>query len=311
MNSLRVLTPAKVNLILRVLERRPDGFHTIWSLMHTVGLEDELTLELQANGPGGITLRCDHSALAADHTNLVYRAAQLVLDQAGRSVDLSITLTKRIPLGAGLGGGSSDAAATILGLTRLLELNWPVERLIELGQQLGSDVPFFFLSPAASVAGRGERVQPVSVAGTRWVVLVNPGFPVETKWAYQQLSASRTSVGALSPALQELSRRSVLDWSEIVRSAENDFEAPVFAQHPVLADIKEQLLSQGAEMALLSGSGATMFGVFQDQAGALRAAEVCARDPKMKTYAVPAVGVPRTSPSSSWDIQRTGERQIE
>ena len=142
--SLRVLTPAKINLILRVLERRPDGFHAIWSLMHTVGLEDELTLTIQPGGLRRIALRCDHAALAVDQTNLVYRAAQLVLEQVERTVDLSITLVKRIPLGAGLGGGSSDAAATILGLTRLLELNWSVERMIQIGQQLGSDVPFFF-----------------------------------------------------------------------------------------------------------------------------------------------------------------------
>lgn len=293
--SLRVLTPAKVNLILRVLDRRPDGFHAIWSLMHTIGLEDELTLTIQPNGPRRIALRCDHAALAADQTNLVYRAAQLVLDQVEQAVDLSITLTKRIPLGAGLGGGSSDAAATILGLLRLLALDWPVERMIEIGQQLGSDVPFFFLAPAAVVTGRGEEVRPVQVTGTRWIVLVNPGFPVETKWAYQQLSAHRASVRPLSQALQQLDGRAVMDWSEIVRLAENDFEAPVFAQHPRLAQIKHQLLSQGAEFALLSGSGATMFGVFPDQAGAERTAALLTRDPDMKAYAVPTVGAPVTS----------------
>jgi 4-diphosphocytidyl-2-C-methyl-D-erythritol kinase len=291
-NSLRVLTPAKVNLILRVLDRRPDGFHSIWSLMHTVGLEDELILTLHPGGPRRIALRCDHAALAADQTNLVYRAAQLVLDQVEQIVDLSITLTKRIPLGAGLGGGSSDAAATILGLVRLLGLGWSVERMSELGQQLGSDVPFFFLAPAAVVTGRGEQVRPVRMSGTRWIALVNPGFPVETKWAYQQLSAGRGAVRSLSDALQQLDSRSLLDWSEIIPMVENDFEAPVFAAHPMLAQIKGQLLGQGAEIALLSGSGATMFGVFADQAGAERAAAVFAHDPRTKAYAVPTAGAP-------------------
>lgn len=290
--SLRVLTPAKINLILRVLERRPDGFHAIWSLMHTVGLEDELTLTIQPGGLRRIALRCDHAALAVDQTNLVYRAAQLVLERVERTVDLSIILVKRIPLGAGLGGGSSDAAATILGLTRLLELNWSVERMIQIGQQLGSDVPFFFLAPAASVAGRGELVRPMQVTGSRWITLVNPGFSIETKWAYQQLSASRTSVRPLSQALQDLGRRSALNWSEIIQLAENDFEAPVFAQYPALAQIKRQLLRDGAEVALLSGSGATMFGVYPDQAGAERAAAMFACDPHMKVYAVPAAGAP-------------------
>ncbi len=263
--------------------------------MHTVGLEDELTLTIQPGGTRRIALRCDHAVLAADQSNLVYRAAQLVLDQVDRTVDLSITLTKRIPLGAGLGGGSSDAAATILGLSRLLGLGWSVEQMAGVGQQLGSDVPFFFLAPAACVTGRGEQVRPVQVIGTRWIALVNPGFPVETKWAYQQLAGTRTAVRPLSPALQQLGGRSVLDWSDVITLAENDFEAPVFAQHPVLAQIKHQLLSRGAEVALLSGSGATMFGVFPDQAGAERAAAVFARDPTMKAYAVPTAGAPVTS----------------
>jgi 4-diphosphocytidyl-2-C-methyl-D-erythritol kinase len=292
--SLRVLTPAKVNLILRVLERRPDGFHAVWSLMQTVGLHDELTLTIQPGGTPRIDLRCDHAVLAADQSNLVYRAARLVVERAGRAVNLSIALIKRIPLGAGLGGGSSDAAATILGLARLLGLNWSVEQMAEVGQQLGSDVPFFFLAPAAYVTGRGEQVRPVQVTGDRWIALVNPGFPVETKWAYQQLSATRNAVRPLSPALQLLAGRSVLDWSEVVTLAENDFEAPVFARHPVLAQIKQQLLAQGAEAALLSGSGATMFGVFPEQAGAERAAAVFARDANMKAFAVPTAGAPVT-----------------
>jgi 4-diphosphocytidyl-2-C-methyl-D-erythritol kinase len=293
--SLLVLTPAKVNLILRVLERRPDGFHGIWSLMHTVGLNDELTLTMQPAAASHITLRCDQAALAVDQSNLVYRAAALVLARVGQTIDLSISLTKRIPMGAGLGGGSSDAAATILGLTRLLGLAWSVEQMAEVGQQLGSDVPFFFVAPAACVTGRGEHVRPVQVTGERWIVLVNPGFPVATKWAYQQLAATRSAVRSLSAAVQSLDRRSELNWSEIVPLVENDFEAPVFAQHPVLAQIKGQLLSLGAEVALLSGSGATMFGVFRDQSAAQEAAMRFARNPGMAAYAVPAAGAPSTS----------------
>ena len=262
--------------------------------MHTVGLEDELILTLRPGGSRRIALHCDHATLKADQTNLVYRAAQLVLEHVTHSVDLSITLTKRIPLGAGLGGGSSDAAATILGLTRLLNLEWTIEQMIETGQQLGSDVPFFFLAPAALVTGRGEQVRPVQVNGARWIVLVNPGFPVETKWAYQQLSEQRTGVQPLSDALQHLNGMNVLDWSTILPLVENDFEPAVFAKHPVLAQIKQQLLSQGAEAALLSGSGATMFGIFFDQIAAERAATVLARDQNMRTYAVPLAGEPVT-----------------
>ncbi len=258
--------------------------------MHTVGLNDELTLTMQPAAASRIALRCDRSDLAVDRTNLVYRAAELVLARVDRTIDLSISLIKRIPMGAGLGGGSSDAAATILGLTRLLGLAWSIEQMAEVGQQLGSDVPFFFLAPAAYVTGRGEQVRPIRVTGERWIVLVNPGFPVATKWAYQQLAATRSAVRPLSPAVVDLNQRSVLDWSDLVPLVENDFEAPVFAHHPVLGQIKRQLLGLGAEVALLSGSGATMFGVFKDQSGAQRAAHECARNPDMTAHAVPAAG---------------------
>lgn len=260
--------------------------------MHTVGLDDELTLTMQPAAASRIALRCNQADLAVDQTNLVYRAAELVLARAGRTIDLSITLTKRIPMGAGLGGGSSDAAATILGLNRLLELQWSVEQMAEVGQQLGSDVPFFFVAPAACVTGRGELVRPVQVTGQRWIVLVNPGFPVETKWAYQQLAATRQAVRPLSENLLQVGDRSTLDWGEIIPLVENDFEAPVFAQHPVLAQIKRQLVELGAEVALLSGSGATMFGVFHDEATAKQAALVCGADPQRKAYAVPMGGAP-------------------
>ena len=263
--------------------------------MHTVGLNDELTLTMQPAATSRITLRCDQASLAVDQTNLVYRAAALVLARVDQAMDLSISLTKRIPMGAGLGGGSSDAAATILGLSRLLGLGWSIAQMAEVGQQLGSDVPFFFVAPAAFVTGRGEHVRPVQIAGERWIVLVNPGFPVATKWAYQQLAATRSGVRPLSAAVQALDHRGELDWSDIVPLVENDFEAPVFAQHPVLAQIKSELLNLGAEVALLSGSGATMFGVFRDQSAAQEAAMRFARNPEMAAYAVPAAGPPSTS----------------
>lgn len=263
--------------------------------MHTVGLHDELTFTMQPAAASHITLRCDQATLAVDQTNLVYRAAALVLAHVDRTLDLFISLTKRIPMGAGLGGGSSDAAATILGLTRLLGLKWSVEQMAEVGKELGSDVPFFFVAPSACVTGRGEHVRPIRLTGERWIVLVNPGFPVATKWAYQQLAATRAGVQPLSAGVQSLDQRFVLDWSEVIPLVENDFEAPVFAQHPVLAQIKSQLLSLGAEVALLSGSGATMFGVFRDRSAAQQAADVFGRNPGMKAYAVPAAGAPSTS----------------
>ena len=269
-SAVTVFAPAKVNLILRVLDRRADGFHNLLSLMQTVGLEDSVTIR-PASGHSEIRLQCDSATLSVDRTNLVYRAAAAVLAQAPHTIGLDIRLAKRIPMGAGLGGGSSDAAATILGINRLLNLEWPAARMAEIGQTLGSDVPFFFHAPAAVVAGRGEQVKPIDVAGSRWVVLVNPGFPVETKWAYQQLSTTRQSVVPLSERCSQLEFRSRISWDDVTGLASNDFEGPVFEAHPVLRQIKTDLLNGGAQLALLSGSGATVFGIFPDESGARRA----------------------------------------
>ena len=283
--SVTVFAPAKINLVLRILERRPDGYHNLWSLMQIVKLEDELSISL-SDTHSTITLRCDDPSLRTDPSNLVYRAAAAVLEHSGRVVGLDIVLAKRIPMGAGLGGGSSDAAATIIGLNRLLKLGWSREKMAHVGQALGSDVPFFFFAPSATVGGRGEKVASVRINGSRWVVLVNPGFSIETKWAYQQLSISRTGVRPLSDIHAALGKVSELSWDQVFQVAENDFETAVFKTHPVLERIKQKLLAEGAEAALLSGSGATVFGVFRDERVA-RQAEVSLRtEPHLKVFTI-------------------------
>lgn len=239
--------------------------------MQTVGLEDAVTIR-PASHHTEIRLRCDSHSLSVDQTNLVYRAAVAVLAKLQRKIGLDIQLAKRIPMGAGLGGGSSDAAATILGIDRLLNVGWSAAQMAEVGQELGSDVPFFFHAPTAAVAGRGEQVRAIHLADSRWAVLVNPGFPVETKWAYQQLSTTRQCVGPLSERCAQLESQSRTTWDDVISLASNDFEGPVFATHPVLRQIKLDLLSRGAQLALLSGSGATVFGLFREEAGARQAA---------------------------------------
>ena len=290
-SEITVFAPAKINVILRILDRRPDGFHNLWSIMHTVALDDEVQIRLCADRQD-IHLRCDATQLLADQSNLVYRAAAAVLARARQSIGLDIELRKRIPMGAGLGGGSSDAAATIIGLNHLLRLEWSPTQMAEVGQSLGSDVPFFLFGPSAFVAGRGEIVRPVVVEGARWVVLVNPGFGVDTKWAYQELAATRTSVMPLSPGQRELDRQSRVGWAQLIAAGENDFEAPVFAAHGVLRDIKLTLQTHGAEIALLSGSGATVFGVFADEARARLAQTQFAHESSMKTFLVPTCSGP-------------------
>lgn len=291
LSDITVFAPAKVNVILRILDRRPDGFHNLWSVMQAVALDDEVQIRLRADRQD-IQLRCDATDLAADQSNLVYRAAAAVLARAQQSVGLDIELRKRIPMGAGLGGGSSDAAATIIGLNCLLQLKWSPAQMAEVGQSLGSDVPFFLFSPAACVTGRGETVRPVVIEGARWVVLVNPGFGVDTKWAYQELAATRTSVRPLSQAQQALDRQSRIGWVQLIAAAENDFEAPVFAAHGKLREIKQSLQDHGAEIALLSGSGATVFGVFTDEARARHAQAQFVTEKSMKVFVIPTCSGP-------------------
>jgi 4-diphosphocytidyl-2-C-methyl-D-erythritol kinase len=290
-SEITVFAPSKINLILRILDRRTDGFHNLWSIMQTVALEDEVQIRLRTDRQD-IQLRCNVAQLAADRSNLVYRAASEVLARSRQSIGLDILLRKRIPMGAGLGGGSSDAAATIIGLNHLLQLEWSPTQMADTGQLLGSDVPFFLFAPSAFVAGRGETVRPVVVEGVRWVVLVNPGFEVNTTWAYQKLTATRTAVTPLSALQREIDRQSQVSWTQLVSAAENDFEVPVFAAHGKLREIKRSLQAHGAEIALLSGSGATVFGMFADEARARLAQAQFVSENMTKTFVAPTCSGP-------------------
>lgn len=253
--------------------------------MQAVTLEDELRIRSHGRDTG-IQLRCRGLDLSSGPENLVYRAAALVLERASRPVGLEIDLLKTIPLGAGLGGGSSDAAATIVALNELLDLGWSREAMAEIGAYLGSDVPFFFSAPTACVTGRGELVQPVQLTGVRWIVLVNPGFPVSTGWAYRELATARASVKPVSEALGRIAFRRHVSWDEIVAHIENDFEPVVFAAHPVLSELKARLLAHGAQAALLSGSGATVFGVFRDEESAQKVKDALSTDRRLEVWVV-------------------------
>lgn len=289
--ELVVKAPAKINLVLRVLDRRPDGYHNLWSLMQTVGLEDELQVRVRPD-LHEVTVWCDDPTLPTDARNLVHQAVTRVLEAAGRRIGVDVHVTKRIPMGGGLGGGSSDAAAMIVALNRLLGLGWSVAEMARVSESLGSDVPFFFHAPTAIVRGRGGDVVPVSLSGSRWIVLVNPGFPVETRWAYEQLSRSRSHVPSLSPALLSLTGGAALAWEDVIPLMANDFEEALKPTHPALNEIKHTLLGSGAEAALLSGSGATVFGVFRQKDPAARARDILRQREGYRAYAVPAGPTP-------------------
>ncbi len=268
--SLLLHPPAKINLILKIFHRLANGHHAMWSFMQTVGVVDDLAIRV-TDSFSGIRFACSDEALSAPAGNLVYRAAELTLRQSGASMGVELTLKKRIPVAAGLGGGSSDAAATIMGLNHLLGLGWTGGEMAKLGQTLGSDVPFFLEAPTAIIQGWGERSTPQTFDDVRWIVLVNPGFPVQTGQAYRRLDESGRNVPSPPDNLRAFERASSVSWRRMVACLENDFETVLFRDYPVLADMKNTLLQAGAEGALLSGSGATVFGVFRDRAGAARA----------------------------------------
>ncbi len=271
--SLLVHPPAKVNLILKIFDRLPNGYHALWSFMQTVGVTDELTIRV-TDAFEGVRLECSDTALPVSTGNLAYRAAELVLERAGVSTGVALQLVKGIPVEAGLGGGSSDAAATIMGLNHLLDLGWTNGDMAALGQTLGSDVPFFMEAPTAVVHGWGQQIIPKTLDGVRWIVLVNPGFPINTAQAFRRLDEVRQTIPALPEALESVESASSVSWSGILARMENDFEAALIDDYPVLADIKRTFLTMGAEGALLSGSGSTVFGVFREQAEAIRAKEL-------------------------------------
>lgn len=238
--------------------------------MQTVEVGDELVCRVRSDRTD-LRVRVEGAALPTDERNLVTRAARLMLDRATRSVGLEIHLRKVLPLGGGLGGGSSDAAATLLAVNELLHLGLTLDEMQALGERLGSDVPFFFRAPAAIVTGRGEHVKPVRLIGERWVLLVRPPFQVQTGWAFGRLAESRQAATPLSERLRALGESGEVDWGDVIPLMENDFEAVLDPTYPALREIRSRLRSAGAEAALLSGSGSTVFGLFNTEGELARA----------------------------------------
>lgn len=264
--ELTIVAPAKVNLYLKVLRRRPDGYHELESVMQKLALADHLALRLTG---GEVTLECSDQRLSSTADNLASRAARLFLAHTGRGGGVRIVLDKRIPVAAGLGGGSSDAAAVLVAMNRLHGSGLNEDELAELGLQLGADVPFFVRRNTAALAlGIGERLSPVPGLTTGHLLLVNPGFAVSTRWAYESLAL--TSGGnqyILAPESGPLtsgnSASGSLDFASAPSSCfVNDLERVTITRYPEIGEIKKTLRELGARVALMSGSGPTVFGYF-------------------------------------------------
>jgi 4-diphosphocytidyl-2-C-methyl-D-erythritol kinase len=252
-----VLRPsAKINLTLHVGRRREDGFHDVRTVMQSLALSDRLTLA-RARGP--LRLVVPSGRVSADPTNLVWRAAQLVWHASGRAGEphgVTMTLDKAIPVAAGLGGGSADAAAALAGLNQLWKTRLSPPALLDLAAQLGSDVPFFLVGGTALAMGRGEQLYPLSDAVRLHVVVIKPAVDVSTADAYRWFDEAPASGGS-SPA-----QAVEIGWPTGPLRLVNDLQAPVSRRHPEIAEMVAGLISAGAGAAMMSGSGSSVFGVF-------------------------------------------------
>jgi 4-diphosphocytidyl-2-C-methyl-D-erythritol kinase len=271
MERISLHAPAKVNLRLDILGKRPDGYHEIKTWIYPISLADEL--HIKKVNTATITISSTHPDLPMGEENLAHRAAALFLKEQALSGGAQIEIIKRIPLAAGLGGGSSDAAAVLKGMNILWGSNVPLDGLMEMGSQIGADVPFFVFGKGAIMGGRGERVVKTLPPLKLWMLLINPGFPLSTKQVYEQgkwgLTKDRGNNRIPMPP-QDLEKMGTF--------LHNDLEGPALELMPIIGHIKECMLDAEASGVLMTGSGPTVFGLFTKKSEAQRAA----RDLKME-----------------------------
>lgn len=257
---------AKINLGLKILGKRADGYHEIETIFQQISLKDELIIE---PADEGIELSCTPPICPTDERNLVFQAARALQQKTGYEKGARISILKRIPIGAGLGGGSSNAAAALQGLDTLWNTRQTIHELIEIGARIGSDVPFFLMGGAAIGTGRGEKLKRIDIPQSYWGVLVVPPFGISTRWVYEQSNFSLTKSLKKSNFSSFLQITSDTEkWSKIL---ENDLQKVVFSTYPELEKGLEKLYKSGAFYSQMSGSGSSLFGLFKTKAKAQKA----------------------------------------
>lgn len=280
MEPLLLKAPAKVNFRLDVVKKRPDGYHDLRMIMQRIDLCDEIEITLRQEA--GISLSCDQAFIPQDKKNIVWKAAEKILELSAKDVGISIKLKKNIPVAAGLGGGSSDAAATLMGLNELLGTGLTDEQLMAIGLGLGADVPFFIFKKPALAEGVGEKLTPLEQIPKLWLILVNPGIHVSTSWAFRNLNLTSEKVTAKIPILYKSA-------AEVASILSNDLEAVTLNKYPVIGKIKEELTAAGADGTLMSGSGSTVFAVFANESAARSALEALTLDEAWFKAVVPTI----------------------
>ena len=263
MDKITLKSPAKINLCLSVLGKRPDGYHEVEMLMQMVGLYDEVTVALSKKN---ITIKCDNAAVPDGEKNIAWKAAWEMLKAVGSKAGLTVDIKKNIPVAAGLGGGSGNAAAVLAAANRLLNAGFDRKQLADTGARIGMDVPFFFYGPTALARGRGEILTPLPPIPQCWVLLVNPGFETSTAWVYNNISLRLTK----KVDCNKIARLKVRN---IAQRLHNDLKTVTTVAHPVIGEIEAALITHGALGASMSGSGPTVFGMFETEAACRAAAD--------------------------------------
>jgi 4-diphosphocytidyl-2-C-methyl-D-erythritol kinase len=258
------LAPAKINLCLHVLGKRADGYHDLAMLMQRITLYDHLTIRLVPTP--GVRVQCAGLELPPGQDNIAARAARRLLELSGRSDGVEIDIRKEIPVAAGLGGGSSNAATVLMGLNEMLDLGLSKKHLMTEGVVLGADVPFFIFEETAWATGIGDVLEKSGGLPAVWYVLVNPGLAVSTAWVYGNLRLTSPRDDLKIPRFS----RTVED---LVSHLHNDLEQVTVGRFPLIGEIKKRLVKLGAHGALMSGSGSTVFGIFTDKGAASVAAD--------------------------------------
>lgn len=276
-----IYSPAKINLFLKVVKRRDDGYHDIVTIMQPVSIYDEISL--RATDGQGIAIACDNRTIPLDSTNIAYKAADAFLGYTGLKIHISINLKKKIPAAGGLGGGSSNAASVLMCLNEITNTKLSREELMTIGAKLGSDVPFFMHRGSAIATGRGDNIEAIELPKF-WYIIINPLFPVSTAWVYGNLHLTKKQEDINIFALKKQIRAvSVLNIKDIL---ENDLEVVTSEKYHEIRDIKALLKDLGAKGALMSGSGPTVFGVFENKKLAESAYNCIKKELKFKEMAV-------------------------
>ncbi len=274
--SVRLPAFAKINLCLHVVGKRPDGYHELRTIFQAISLRDTLDLSITSGASSNsFTLESNDPALPLGPENLVWRAVEAMRDEIGFRGEVHARLEKKIPVARGMGGGSSDAAAAMIGMLRLTGRKVPLARLMEIAASLGADVPFFLFGGRALAVNRGDEIYPLPNAPKQTIVVVSPrDVGVSTKDAFQWISAELTK----RPEPPKIWGFCALCWSRQGAGLSNDFEGPVFSRYPRLGEIRDGLLKRGAADAALAGSGSAVFGIFRNPARARRAARAFPED---------------------------------